>query len=61
MDSNQKCGKCGSPIYGFGDSYNCPYCLTKFCYDCIETHGCIVETFSKGSKFNNVRGKEIEN
>ena len=55
---DQKCDKCGCIIYGLGDDYWCPFCRNTFCYDCIKTHGCKVETYSIGSKFNNVRGAE---
>ena len=57
---NDECDKCSCDIFNLGDTYLCPICLNKFCYDCIEKHGCRVEIYPIGSKFNYVRGVENE-
>ena len=50
-----KCNKCKCEIYGLGDDYFCPICNEVFCYECIENHGCEVETYSIGNKYNYVK------
>ncbi len=54
---NEKCSLCTCKIYGLGDNYQCPICHGCFCYDCIEKHGCNVETYTIGNKSNYARIK----
>lgn len=52
---NLSCEKCKTILYGLGDDYYCPICQNVFCYECIEKHGCKVESYGIGNKFNYVR------
>lgn len=54
-EEEMKCSKCKKHLHGLGDDYWCPECQESFCYDCIENHGCRVETYSVGNKTNYVR------
>jgi len=55
MIKMNNCKKCNCIIYGMGDDYCCPVCDEIFCYECIEEHGCSVETYSIGNKYNYVK------
>lgn len=49
------CKKCNYIIYGLGDDYYCPICDNVYCYECIENHGCSIETETIGNKSNYVK------